>query len=690
MKRIFSILLAFIISFNLSFASRVTPVTVKADAITYSTGNYIVQFVMSFLFTAYGIVVVGEDVGHYVDVPDVPSDAADLPGVTLPDDVGQDVFDGSWSVTESDIEWAIAGEWLTMYGGQKPDPNQDPRNHDLWLKIVSAVSIVQNWNEANLFDKMAGAVPAPTAEDSAWASLYKDKAAACTSAMLTHWREGYPETWWGYGDNANSVGMMSNYMTYTFDTSVSGVYDMTFETQNQTGFMMEHPLFSDLMNDWKNSDIYDGSNIYDKGFFTSEKGTSNGFQNNTFHFFEEGTVLNVTSHGYEVDISPTDYTYYIDAHLDGETWFFEQKQIGTVAGVWHLNSKDGQVLMYSNMLFNPTTQQLRVPSTLGILTDLSWQMQFNPFINNVIDNGYVPNPDNGTVYDENTGDTGNDWSEYDVLTKDDIYEILKDPEIYKNFKNTTDFQDPNSGKIVQNTNDISNDTSDISQDTSSILKTLKSIGSTISSLPKKIADAFGNLFSGIVDILSDIFTTLSNFWNDFTDFVSELFANLGNILGSITEGFSNVVDAINNLSFDDIAAAISSIPSITELPGAIASGLESVFIPSGDSLMALKSDAGTFFDKYFGMPVGLFDALMVEGKDVPDVKIKLAGKTYTAICFCWFNSFVEDFRAHIQMVFVIIWLFWLANQLLSLFDKSGVINGHLDDLNSGSRSRKGH
>ena len=85
------------------------------------------------------------------------------------------------------------------------------------------------------------------------------------------------------------------------------------------------------------------------------------------------------------------------------------------------------------------------------------------------------------------------------------------------------------------------------------------------------------------------------------------------------------------------------------------------------------------------MPADAFKKFMIEGKEVPDVKYKVGGKEYVVIPFSYFNKFVDNFRVYIQASFVFIWIIWFANQVLSLFDKSSVVTGHLSDFDRGSR-----
>ena len=104
------------------------------------------------------------------------------------------------------------------------------------------------------------------------------------------------------------------------------------------------------------------------------------------------------------------------------------------------------------------------------------------------------------------------------------------------------------------------------------------------------------------------------------------------------------------------------------------------------SCLANIFDKGSdIFKNHFNMPADAFKEFMIEGKEVPDVKYKVGGKEYVVIPFSYFNKFVDNFRVYIQASFVFIWIIWFANQVLSLFDKSSVVTGHLSDFDRGSR-----
>ena len=133
------------------------------------------------------------------------------------------------------------------------------------------------------------------------------------------------------------------------------------------------------------------------------------------------------------------------------------------------------------------------------------------------------------------------------------------------------------------------------------------------------------------------------------------------------------------------SAVTDPMAAIKAIPQAISDVISTMFSPGASCLANIFDKGSDIFKNHFNMPADAFKKFMIEGKEVPDVKYKVGSKEYVVIPFSYFNKFVDNFRVYIQASFVFIWIIWFANQVLSLFDKSSVITGHLSDFDRGSR-----
>lgn len=163
---------------------------------------------------------------------------------------------------------------------------------------------------------------------------------------------------------------------------------------------------------------------------------------------------------------------------------------------------------------------------------------------------------------------------------------------------------------------------------------------------------------------------------------------------SIPEAIERVVTAITGLDisipaidFGSIIQAISTVKEavvdkvlVWSVPDSLFSSIAHIFVPNNDDFDLLISTGHDLFEKHFNMPTNIFDKFLIEGKEVPNVSCTFFGKKYTVIDFSRFNKFVDEFRVYIQTVFVFIWIVWLCNQFLSLFNKSGIMNGRIDAI----------
>lgn len=345
----------------------------------------------------------------------------------------------------------------------------------------------------------------------------------------------------------------------------------------------------------------------------------------------------------------------------------------------------------------------------------------------------------GSVWDEmqKSGTNIDDWELADENGK-----TIDDPEskilekIYKNMLTADDIKALQNGDtsvldklqgmtaVNSKTGETVGDIKDEVQDQSGILGAIRVIDRTIASRVLTIVNLIRNLhnrkWTAVIDNVGDLTLPLlksidgvrdvvnslqSTKWviDNVADLVKPITSSIdmvdSNVAGLISVG-NSILHAIDDIQPADLSSVIDDIQAI---PKSIAQALEGsfegvkssinlvsssialVFLPSSVALTDVYNKGQLIFSSYFGMPKQAFNTFMVEGKEVPDVMYKVNGTLYVAVPFSYFNKFVDDFRIYIQTVFVFIWIVWFANQVLSLFDKSALLPGHITDIERGGR-----
>ena len=200
---------------------------------------------------------------------------------------------------------------------------------------------------------------------------------------------------------------------------------------------------------------------------------------------------------------------------------------------------------------------------------------------------------------------------------------------------------------------------------------------------KDVANKLGSLLSVNVKNFSELNIPLTSSMRQIYDANNNL--SIPNPINSIMQGVIDIGHYIREAASTVSSAVTDPMAAIKAIPQAISDVISTMFSPGASCLANIFDKGSDIFKNHFNMPADAFKKFMIEGKEVPDVKYKVGSKEYVVIPFSYFNKFVDNFRVYIQASFVFIWIIWFANQVLSLFDKSSVITGHLSDFDRGSR-----
>ena len=345
----------------------------------------------------------------------------------------------------------------------------------------------------------------------------------------------------------------------------------------------------------------------------------------------------------------------------------------------------------------------------------------------------------GSVWDEmqKSGTNIDDWELADENGK-----TIDDPEskilekIYKNMLTSDDIEALRNGDtsvldkldgmtaVNSKTGETVGDIKDELLDQTGILGAIRVIGRTIASRVLTIVNLIRNLhnrkWTAVIDNVGDLTLPLlksidgvrdvvnalqSSKWviDNVADLVKPITTSIdmvdSSVAGLISVG-NSILHAIDDIQPVDLSSVIDDIQAIPKsiaqaLDGSfegvkssinlVSSSIALVFLPSSVALTDVYNKGQLIFSSYFGMPKQAFNTFMIEGKEVPDVMYEVNDTLYVAVPFSYFNKFVDDFRIYIQTVFVFIWIVWFANQVLSLFDKSALLPGHITDIERGGR-----
>lgn len=238
---------------------------------------------------------------------------------------------------------------------------------------------------------------------------------------------------------------------------------------------------------------------------------------------------------------------------------------------------------------------------------------------------------------------------------------------------------------------------DISTETASQTGLLQQIVNNTKNQLRFAKTGFNNMVDGLKDVANKLGSLLSVNVKNFSELIIPLTSSLGQIydainnlsipnpINSIMQGVIDIGHYIREAASTVSSAVTDPMAAIKAIPKAISDVISTMFSPGASCLANIFDKGSDIFKNHFNMPADAFKKFMIEGKEVPDVKYKVGSKEYVVIPFSYFNKFVDNFRVYIQASFVFIWIIWFANQVLSLFDKSSVITGHLSDFDRGSR-----
>lgn len=238
---------------------------------------------------------------------------------------------------------------------------------------------------------------------------------------------------------------------------------------------------------------------------------------------------------------------------------------------------------------------------------------------------------------------------------------------------------------------------DISTETASQTGLLQQIVNNTKNQLRFAKTGFNNMVDGLKDVANKLGSLLSVNVKNFSELIIPLTSSMGQIydainnlsipnpINSIMQGVIDIGHYIREAASTVSSAVTDPMAAIKAIPQAISDVISTMFSPGASCLANIFDKGSDIFKNHFNMPADAFKNFMIEGKEVPDVKYKVGSKEYVVIPFSYFNKFVDNFRVYIQASFVFIWIIWFANQVLSLFDKSSVITGHLSDFDRGSR-----
>lgn len=238
---------------------------------------------------------------------------------------------------------------------------------------------------------------------------------------------------------------------------------------------------------------------------------------------------------------------------------------------------------------------------------------------------------------------------------------------------------------------------DISTETASQTGLLQQIVNNTKNQLRFAKTGFNNMVDGLKDVANKLGSLLSVNVKNFSELIIPLTSSMGQIydainnlsipnpINSIMQGVIDIGHYIREAASTVSSAVTDPMAAIKAIPQAISDVISTMFSPGASCLANIFDKGSDIFKNHFNMPADAFKKFMIEGKEVPDVKYKVGSKEYVVIPFSYFNKFVDNFRVYIQASFVFIWIIWFANQVLSLFNKSSVITGHLSDFDRGSR-----
>lgn len=479
---------------------------------------------------------------------------------------------------------------------------------------------------------------------------------------------------------------------YEVRPSKAGRYSWQLGNSNEKPYLSNNEFFPLSLND--------SINLIDSNFtsFSFERGLE--FQNGSFV-----TVRAIPKNDdafYFFDSSSLLLNYFSNSGVifglrysgsSGGSRSFQQRNVSGDSHVYDaMGSKIGKnIRIYTNMYMRIYEDGSALLYDLDRMSAFTFNKINNSLWDMIQDNGIsfkdVEFCDDSGVKVSDSASNFSSEVDNDLLTESQIESIANgNQDILDNVKKANAINKTNGETLF-----------DISTETASQTGLLQQIVNNTRNQLRFAKTGFNSMIDGLKDVANKLGSLLSVNVKNFSELIIPLTSNMGQIydainnlsipnpINSIMQGVIDIGHYIREAASTVSSAVTDPMAAIKAIPQAISDVISTMFSPGASCLANIFDKGSDIFKNHFNMPADAFKKFMIEGKEVPDVKYKVGGKEYVVIPFSYFNKFVDNFRVYIQASFVFIWIIWFANQVLSLFDKSSVITGHLSDFDRGSR-----
>lgn len=479
---------------------------------------------------------------------------------------------------------------------------------------------------------------------------------------------------------------------YEVRPSKAGRYSWQLGNSNEKPYLSNNEFFPLSLND--------SINLIDSNFtsFSFERGLE--FQNGSFV-----TVRAIPKNDdafYFFDSSSLLLNYFSNSGVifglrysgsSGGSRSFQQRNVSVDSHVYDaMGSKIGKnIRIYTNMYMRIYEDGSALLYDLDRMSAFTFNKINNSLWDMIQDNGIsfkdVEFCDDSGVKVSDSASNFSSEVDNDLLTESQIESIANgNQDILDNVKKANAINKTNGETLF-----------DISTETASQTGLLQQIVNNTRNQLRFAKTGFNSMIDGLKDVANKLGSLLSVNVKNFSELIIPLTSNMGQIydainnlsipnpINSIMQGVIDIGHYIREAASTVSSAVTDPMAAIKAIPQAISDVISTMFSPGASCLANIFDKGSDIFKNHFNMPADAFKKFMIEGKEVPDVKYKVGGKEYVVIPFSYFNKFVDNFRVYIQASFVFIWIIWFANQVLSLFDKSSVITGHLSDFDRGSR-----
>ncbi len=479
---------------------------------------------------------------------------------------------------------------------------------------------------------------------------------------------------------------------YEVRPSKAGRYSWQLGNSNEKPYLSNNEFFPLSLND--------SINLIDSNFtsFSFERGLE--FQNGSFV-----TVRAIPKNDdafYFFDSSSLLLNYFSNSGVifglrysgsSGGSRSFQQRNVSGDSHVYDaMGSKIGKnIRIYTNMYMRIYDDGSALLFDLDRMSAFTFNKINNSLWDMIQDNGIsfkdVEFCDDSGVKVSDSASNFSSEVDNDLLTESQIESIANgNQDILDNVKKANAINKTNGETLF-----------DISTETASQTGLLQQIVNNTKNQLRFAKTGFNNMVDGLKDVANKLGSLLSVNVKNFSELIIPLTSSMGQIydainnlsipnpINSIMQGVIDIGHYIREAASTVSSAVTDPMAAIKAIPQAISDVISTMFSPGASCLANIFDKGSDIFKNHFNMPADAFKKFMIEGKEVPDVKYKVGSKEYVVIPFSYFNKFVDNFRVYIQASFVFIWIIWFANQVLSLFDKSSVITGHLSDFDRGSR-----